>query len=285
MRLLTYFEKYYLAVNPGLAFNTVRLYKYSITNFGRFIGKIPDLADLTNENLAGYMRSFVDGGLSVYSANKERSQLLAIARSARDDGLIDKVPRVKALPKPERIPTALHPEQVQQLREACTILEAPESLQMRFLIGLQYATGERIGACLALEWAHFDARNRQVIFLAENRKGGKRTMVKSLPGYVVADFQNLPKNGDRLIFANWQGRTTCYTRMSRVFRSAGVEKPPGKLSHLFRSTHATQVKLAGGDPTESLGHSSSAITKRHYIDPRFFNNEVQIPQLGELDAG
>jgi integrase len=229
------------------------------------------------------MRSFVDGGLSVYSANKERSQLLALARSARDDGLVDRVPRVKALPQPERIPTALKVEQVEQLRMACEILKSPETQQFRFLISLQYSTGERIGACLALEWS--DIACDQVVFRAENRKGGRKTMVKKLPRYALRDLDRVPKLDQKKIF-NWRENSTLpFTRLRRIFRAAKVDVPKGKLSHLFRSTHATQLKLAGGDPAEALGHSSSAITKRHYIDPRFFESSERVPDLGDLEAG
>lgn len=38
--------------------------------------------------------------------------------------------------------------------------------------------------------------------------------------------------------------------------------------HALRRTCASHLAVAGADATAYLGHSSDAITRRHYLDPR-----------------
>lgn len=265
MLLETFFERNYLEINHQLASRSITLYRYTIRKFGQHIGKPAELDDLTNANVASYMRSFIDAGLANETANKERSNLLALARAARDDGLIQKVPRVKPFARSGRIPTALHVAEVNQLLDACDILVEPERQLFRFLIATQYATAERIGAVLQLQWT--DIANRFITFRGETRKCGTRSIIKSVPQYVIDSLEAIRTN-DLFVFPRMKGTGKMLLLFDRLFKRAGVPRPKWKSSHLLRSTHATFLNLAGQDATESLGHANSSTTKKSYLDPR-----------------
>ena len=53
--------------------------------------------------------------------------------------------------------------------------------------------------------------------------------------------------------------------LREILGPAGIDPADRQIMHAFRKATATQVRKAGGNATEQLGHSSAAVTK-HYID-------------------
>jgi integrase len=277
MLLHDFFRREYLSYSPGLSPKTIKLYDCTIRAFSASLGRPALLEDITRENVAGYLRRLIELERRPATVNKERCQLLALARFARDEGLLAKVPNIKPVPEPERVPVSLTVEQVCRLKRATCILSEPERSYFRALISIQYATGERVGAVAALQWSDIDGDI--VTFRAETRKGGRKSNVRRLSEGCLRELARLPRNGPN-VFPWRTGDTVIHTRAKRLFEAAGINRPKGRSMHLLRSTHATLTRQMGGDATEALGHASERTTRKHYIDPRFSREFPRLPDVG-----
>ena len=271
--LEAFFKQIYLPTRPNTSPRTVKLYGYSILKFKKYLGETPTLADLTDEIVGGYLQSILAAGLSGASVNKQRDRLLAMWRHARLAGFLTTGPTIKKLAVARRIPKALTVEELMKLQASFDELRGstggiPNADFLRACFAIQFATAERIGAVIALTFA--DVQGDVITFRSETRKGGCTSLVKRVPPWVLADIDRIRSpQRERIFPISETNKTKIQTLYARLFKCAGVERPKGKSSHLLRSTHATMLWLAGGDPTASLGHSSREVTRKHYLDPRF----------------
>lgn len=286
MLLLEFFIEEYLAHKPDTSKKTVLLYRNTFRQFGQWLGEPPRLEHLTDRNVGRYMSDLMQAGRHrPATINKERTHLLSLWRFANLKGFIRLGPTVQPVKVPETIPTALTVPQLKQLRLTFDQLEGetggiPNSDFLRACFGIQYATAERIGAVLQLRFE--DIFQDVITFRAETRKGGKKPIVKQIPGWVAKDIDRIrnPKR-DRIFPIEPTNRTKIHLLYQRLFERAGVPRPKWKSSHLLRSTHATLLELNGGDATKSLGHSSRETTIKSYLDPRHKPDDSfrQLPDL------
>ena len=58
-----------------------------------------------------------------------------------------------------------------------------------------------------------------------------------------------------------------YKTYKRMLKSARLPVGRGDAFHRMRRSVASHMAAGGFDATEALGHSSSAITKKSYLDP------------------
>jgi integrase len=283
MLLSCFFETHYLPYNPSTASKTIKLYQHSFRMFGLWLGHAATLDDLQNEIVGKYLSHLFRSELKPASVNKERSQLLAVWNHAHKLGMVRLGPLVKPVKAPETIPTSLT---VDDLRKLCNsfdkLLGSTRGVENRLLIRaaflLQYVTAERIGAIVQLQWS--DIKGQQISFRAETRKCGTRSIVRTVPAYVIAALNAIRIVKSLFVFPE-QKTSKLLLLYDRLFKRAGIDRPKGKSSHLLRSTHATFLNLAGGDATGSLGHQSSGTTRKSYIDPRLTQTEFWklIPSL------
>lgn len=271
--LAAFFKQIYLPTKPSTKPRTVVLYAGTLKSFKVFLGHEPTLADLNNETVGMYLQSKVADGLAIPTVNKDRSHLLAIWNHARLIGAVSIGPMIKKLPEPRKVPKALTVDELKRLQGAFGQLSGktagiPNSDFLRACFAIQFTTAERIGAVLALRFD--DIRDNVITFHADTRKGGRKSLVKSVPGWVIDDIEVIRRPiRDRIFPISDSNKTKISLLYDRLFKCAGVPRPKGKSSHLLRSTHATMLWLAGGDPTTSLGHASRKVTVKHYLDPRF----------------
>jgi integrase len=61
-------------------------------------------------------------------------------------------------------------------------------------------------------------------------------------------------------------RPAYYKHLQSVLKAAGMPYDRRCSFHKLRRTHATHLYIRGGDPTESLGHESDAMTRGYYLD-------------------
>ena len=275
MLLQDFFESHYLAHNPSTSPKTIVLYRNTFRLFGQWLGRRPVIADLDNVTVGKYLADLYRSPRRPATVNKERAQLLAVWRMAHTLGMVRLGPLIKKLKEPESTPTALSIDDLKQLRLSFDRLEGstsrmPNKSIIAACFDLQYTTAERIGAVLQLRWDDVDFTNRSVTFRAEVRKCGTRGIVRTVPAFALRSVEALrPWNSSDEIFPGMYGTTKIHLLYNRLFKRAGVSRPKGKSSHLLRSTHATYLNLAGGNATESLGHSSPDVTRKSYLDPRF----------------
>jgi integrase/recombinase XerD len=132
-----------------------------------------------------------------------------------------------------------------------------------FVLALRY-TGLRIGDVTRLTAEQVEG---QKVFLYTQKTGQPVNCV--VPGFVAEALQNLPPLSDRYFF--WTGKSTLHTAvgswqrsLSKLFKRAGIQRG---YAHRFRDTFAVDLLLAGMTTEEVavlLGHSSIAITQKHY---------------------
>lgn len=123
MQITEFFEgNYRLRRLRGKSPHTVRLYRSSLRLLNKVFGRAAELSDFNDDTISAVMQHVIDRGGSPATANKERSQLLAIWRYACQLGLIEKWP-VTAEKEPERSPKAWLAEDVAKLLTTIQDLE------------------------------------------------------------------------------------------------------------------------------------------------------------------
>lgn len=277
MTLKEFFKTTYRPLKlRGRSQNTARLYENLFKQFDRWLaaegiateGHIEHLDELL---LARYLEHRASTR-SPYTAEKERSQLMALARLAwerRVPGL-ERMPTCPAGVLPDRVPTAWTTEEMQRLfaaagraRGLVGTIPAGEWFQATIL--LAFETGERIGALMASSAS--DYRRPTLMVEPTARKGGRRGRVYHLSPELCNRLDKIVARGYTQLLPWLQEPTHIYHRLKVIMKSAGLA---GKrvAFHQIRRTAISQIAAAGGDPVAFAGHASPAMTKRWYLDPR-----------------
>jgi integrase len=276
----TYFEPLKLR---GRADNTRRLYRTTLRTFGKFLTRPPELNDLTDDTVSRFLDWFLRLPRSPFSANKERSNLLAIWRFACRKNFVDHWPDVEPDAEPERIPQAWTAAQIAQLLAACndvkgTISGVPACLWWRTLHLVAWDTGERIGGIRDLRWSHVDRVGGWVLVPAELRKGGKADRIYRLADDTLASLAELRAVSAKYVFPWPYSRNYLWNRYGKLLRESGLPHDRSRKFHCIRRSVASHYEAAGGNATTLLGHSGRKVTMA-YLDPRIVKPESAIDRL------
>lgn len=257
----------------GKSGNTDRLYNLSIKSFSRTIGRDATLEDLTDRNVRRHMERIVANGRSVATANKDRSQLVAIWRYAFTLRMIEISPKVQAYKEPERTPVAWMADELSLLLNAVDRLDGsfgliPRSLWWRAMIRLALDTGERIGAIFPAEWTWL--RGQWFNAPAEHRKGNRSDRCYQLSPEVVdllESIKALNVPGQRIFYWPYC-ENYLWKHYGKILDSAGLPSGRKNKFHQLRKTTGSVAYAAGLDPQDVLDHQYRRTTKA-YLDPRF----------------
>jgi len=277
MTLADFFRTTYRPLKlRGRSPKTVTLYECLFRSFNRWLasegidteGRIEHLDELI---LARYLE-YRAGTVSPYTAEKERCQLMALARLAWER----RVPGLERMPTcppgvlPDRVPTAWSTEEMRRLFAAAgqakrKVGTIPASLFFPALIQTCFETGERIGALMATPAA--DYRRPDLMVQPEARKGGRRGRVYSLSPALCDRLDAVVAHGYEMLFPWQQHPLYIYDRLKSILKAAGLQRKRAGF-HQVRRTAISHIAAAGGDPVAFAGHSSPSVTKRWYLDPR-----------------
>lgn len=288
MLLADFFEETYRSRKLlGRSENTSRLYRLSITSFGRTLGKRPRLCDFTDTNLSRHIQRLLDEGRSVATANKDRAQLLALWRYAHKRGLVTNWPDVPVIPEPERTPAAWMPEDLAKLEEAVgrrkgSIAGVPERLWWRSLIYACLDTGERISAIRDATWDWVDGVWLRVP--AEARKGKTRDRAYRLRPATVDDLEMIRRMGAGNFLWPWPlNRDYLWQKYGALLKEAGLPAGRRDKFHRLRRTTASISHAAGLDAQQVMDHEYRRTT-RAYLDPRYTANTQPCDVLADFLA-
>lgn len=265
----------YLASNPRIkSKGTERLLRFALKQFGRYLGRPSDAADFTDKNLVGFMRyrreTKVRGKqIAEATLEHEAAKLAAIGKYAAHLGL---VPPLRFTVTHQRPGTtkAMLDHQIRKLFHSAlsakhSIGGIPEKIYFPAVFAIIWDTGERIGAIHKLERRDIDLERLEIRF--RFRKGGhestrpiRRSTAKAIERLLTVNPSDRPMAP---VIA-----TSLYHHLNRILEAAGIPKDRKLKFHALRKSHASYYKAAGGDATASLGHSSDAVTLKHYIDPK-----------------
>lgn len=269
MLLQHLFDNYYRPLRlRGRSDNTCRLYLCTIRAFGRWLGYLPTIDDLTDLTLARYLDERA-ATRSPYTAEKERTQLVSLWRFAADRGIVTTRPEVPAAPLPERVPRAWSVDELSAIMRAAAatrgkVGSVPAGHWYTALVAVLWETAERIGAIL--ECCAEDFQPPHIYVRAEYRKGGKRDRIYRLSESTCEMLTRAC--GKQKLFEWPQSRTLLWAKYADIVARAGLGRGRHLSFHALRRSAASHFAAAGGDPVKLLDHSSPRITQRWYLDRR-----------------
>jgi integrase/recombinase XerD len=270
----------YLAVERGLAANTLSAYRHDLHRYTGWLSQrgIDDPAAADEADLVAYVGALRAGGTPAgtpYRASSVARGLAAVRgfhrflvreRLAGTDPSRDlDTPKV-----PSTLPKALSVEQVEALLGAVAGHDKL-ALRDRALLETLYAAGLRVSEATGLDVDDLDLEDGAVRAFG---KGAKERLVpigrsarRALEAYLVRARPLLagPRAGPAL-FLNAQGsrltRQGCWKILRRHARHAGLEEHVSP--HVLRHSFATHLLAGGADVRsvqELLGHASLATTQ------------------------
>lgn len=250
-----------------------------------------------------------------YSIAKQSKVVLSLAfgLAVRYEAMARNPVRETArLRRPSSQASALTVPQVQAIRHAVADWRRGEGLsgpppdgQLEAIIEVMLGTSARIGEVLAIRKCDVDLDASPVTvrlcgtiitpkgkptYRQDQPKTSKSVRTVAVPSFTAAVLRERlalleGEPGEHLVFFS-RNRTPLTTnnvrrRLRAILDAAGIE---GVTPHAFRRTVATVVDRAGGADlaAEMLGHTSSDITRLHYIEPDDHVNPVTADILEAL---
>ncbi len=270
------------AAERGAARNTLLSYCRDLQEFQTFI-KLKSLLKVTPEDISAYLKHLTECALAASTQARRVSALRQFYKFLLSEELIVDTPlAVTQTPKRVRsLPKTLSYDEVERLLVCVTKDESPQTIRLKAMLELLYATGLRVSELVSLPYAVLSAapdalRIRGMIFI--KGKGGKERMVP-LSDYAIEAvshylrirhlfLERLPKSAQHWLFPS-RGSHGHLTRhrffqlIKEVAVKAGVD--PRKVSpHVIRHAFATHLLQGGADLMsiqKLLGHADIATTQ------------------------
>lgn len=250
--------------------NTSLQYGFTIQRLQDFIGREPLLSDLDEDTLARFLTWRREGGVAAPTANKDRTQLLALAGFAAKRGIIV-LPDVEKEREPERIPVAWTADELDRLFKACSaqsgwIAGVPASLWWKGIHLVCWDSGERIGAIRQIRWDWIDMQTGWLIVRAESRKHKTRDKAFKLHPDTVAVLRAIFYPTRELVFPWPYFHSYLWIKYKGILEKAGLPCDRRSKFHRMRRSVASHAAAAGMDASILLDHSDRRVTEK-YIDP------------------
>lgn len=272
--LAAFIENVYLPSRIRLSELYADRVRHFPVEFSLFLGHAATLDDL-NEQTACLYLSAVAKVRSAVTANNRRAKFLALWRAAYNYDCIERLPRLGLI---RRLPEDSEPPEAWTVQECERIFEVAKRQPgyvgdicagdfWLTLMLASYSTACRIGALMQARSEDYQPGEGMTVRRQKNHKSQWYVLPKQLCELI--DRTN--PAGREVLWPCPYNRRHFYRLARRIIESAGVPCPNshGQLFHRFRRTCLTHC--AAIDPAIAQrqgGHSSYAITQRHYIDPR-----------------
>jgi integrase/recombinase XerD len=283
----------HLAVERGLAANTIAAYRRDLTRYAAHLQASGlALAQVDAREIAAYLRSLrehPDAPLSASSAARAISAVRGLHRFAAREQLTGDDPSRTVAPPTlaRRLPRALDVDEVLRLLAAARTGDDPLSLRDVALLEFLYGTGARVSEAVGLCVDDLDLDARSVLLRG---KGGRRRVVP-LGGYAIdalgaylvrarpalltrtasSDRTGPARRGPvtsstHVVFRNARGgpltRQGAWLALRAAAHRAEITRPLSP--HVLRHSFATHLLDGGADVRvvqELLGHASVTTTQ------------------------
>lgn len=272
MNLITFLDTIYVPLKlRGRSKESVRLLRHAITQFSKFLGRPATLEDFDDLVVSQFLCKRGEK-LAPESVARERSGLLALWNLAQARGLVRLRPCVATELVPEKTPRALTEEELHRVAEVSLSLRGwvgpiPAKVYFPALIAFLFYSGERITATLLIPRDKY--RRPWVVVPPHTRKGKRQERVYEMPPWVCDMLDELLSyhRGDTIFF--WGASMNALRkRWKTITRRAGLGDSREVQFHVMRKSCASWLHAGGADATAHMGHSSDAITRKSYLDPR-----------------
>ncbi len=264
----------YMAVERGLAKNTVSAYQDDLLAYSDFLSKrsIDALSRTERNDIVNFMLFQKDKGISANSISRRLAAIKMFYRFLVRERLLKNDP-TSLIDSPKlwkKIPETLSLNEVEALLNAAD-LRSKQGIRDRAILETLYATGMRVSEAVNLKK---DNVNLDVGFLRCIGKGNKERViplgkkaVASINRYLaVSRPYLLKKKQSDYLFLNRSGnkisRQSFWKIIKKYARAARIKKPIKP--HILRHTFATHLLERGADlrsVQEMLGHANISTTQ------------------------
>lgn len=282
----------HLAVERGLAANTLAAYRRDLTRYAQFLDSLGrlDVAEVSEADVTAFVRDLRAGGeehpaLSATSAARTVVAVRGWHRFLVAEGVCehDVARDVHPPTVPKRLPKAIGIGEVDKLLAAAGAEEGPRALRDRALLEVLYGTGARISEAVGLDVddlllggaANGDGPEVAAVVRLHG-KGGKERFVpmgsyarEAVDAYLVRGRPALAEagSGNAALFLNARGgrlsRQSAWTVLRTTAERAHLDAQHIS-PHTLRHSFATHLLDGGADVRvvqELLGHASVATTQ------------------------
>jgi len=260
----------YLAVEKGLAKNSLASYATDLRRFGHWLGDTP-LESAKRQNIVRYIQSLRSSGISARSVARALAAMRGFFRFLVAERHLKHDP-TENLDNPKlwsTLPKSLHPSEVDDLL-AAPDRATPDGLRDAAMLELLYATGLRVSELIRVkvEDLVLDAG-----FLRTFGKGSKERIVpfgdsagKAITTYIETARPHFNRRNDVHLFLTNRGRPmtrqTFWMKIVKYARQAGIRAHISP--HVLRHSFATHLLENGADLRSvqlMLGHSDISTTQ------------------------
>ncbi|MCC3283632.1 site-specific tyrosine recombinase XerD [Arthrobacter sp. zg-Y324] len=276
----------HMAVERGLAQNTVDAYRRDLVRYARFLASNDraDPAAITRHDVTAFARSIAEGSdgasaLSMRSAARTIVAVRGLHKFWALEGITTTDPAADVHPPMagKRLPKAISVDEVTRILEAVP-LDTPTGLRDRALLEFLYSTGARISEAVGLDiddlsLERIPANGPDVVRLFG--KGSKERLVplgsyaaRALDDYLVRGRPGAAAKGKGTpaLFLNARGgrlsRQSAWTILKTAAERAKIDRDVSP--HTLRHSFATHLIEGGADVRvvqELLGHASVTTTQ------------------------
>lgn len=267
--------------------STLVLYRHCIRIFRKYLGREPQLSDLAEDTLAGFL-SFctrVLGNRSVTANNRVR-HLKAIAKLAKRRKLIPELPEIDLLKVPKRRKVALSMEELGRLLGACQAQPGfvgivPAGQWWHNFVTFAYRTALRRRALLGARW---EMLNGNILTVPSELVKTLVDAVFVLPDDFVQSLNEMPRDESGLIFPLGKSERQFLVHFRRIRSQAGLPDIKDPL-HQLRRTAATHIANAYGITTaQQVLHHACLATTQSYVDPALSDAGGKVAALPQPEA-
>lgn len=273
----------YFPLRPSIrSDDTRRQYRIAIESFGRQLGRMPGLPDLNDDSLTRWLTWLLDQQppLSVNTVRERIGRVQTLWTWLAKRGVVPRFPTVLRPAPPDTLPQALTEEQLRRLfasagKERGRVGGVPSGVWWRSFLGFVWNTSERKSAALSVRVEWLDLDRGLVTIPPDVRKGRRKWGVYPLWDELLPLLREcLGSTPPRELAWPWDRCAgSYYTTYNRILRDADIPVTRKTKTHGLRVSHATWLKVLGGDPSRQLMHSDPRTTNRSYIDPRHLPSE------------
>lgn len=265
---------HYLAVERGLAENTMDSYHRDLINYLDFLNKekITDIQKTTKTHVMAYLLFLQKGGRATATISRHLAALKSFYHFLLRERRIEKDPTANLeSPKLEKkLPRVLSVDEVEVLLKQPKVSE-PAGLRDKAMLELLYATGIRVTELITLNIDHV---NLDVGYIRCFGKGSKERIVplgsvarKYVGEYLQRGRVKLIKvKAEQALFVNHHGRRLTRQGFWKIIKKyakvAGIAKEI--TPHTLRHSFATHLLENGADlrtVQEMLGHADITTTQ------------------------
>lgn len=264
------------AARRELRSTSIAQYNAAVGCLARFLGRIPNGRDLSDETINRWLIS-LEGRLASATRRSRRNHLLALWRAGVRLGAVSKPPgEIRRIKAPPSVPRAWDASDVRRIRDEAknlpgkAVFGLPLSVKVPLIVAMGWDSAARWGDVRT--FASGEISNDGILPFVQ-RKTGRIHVAK----FHASTMQALEASGfrSRSWLADWEFTDEYFRIVFRdLLKQLGL---PGSFKWIRRSSGTNVEMLYPGAGAAHLGHGP-AIAVNHYFDARLIAASRPMPE-------